>query len=160
MQYQATVPDGDYYTIQPEIYPLDLLEIYNAGPQTVYYGRRIADITAAGSTTNLSPLITLTSFTEKPQQGMICNGTGIPTDSQVLSVVGDKVTLNGNATATGTPSDLVFTAVLDETTGQPIPVGATKSFTPTMYRQFLQQGFDLYVPASEPSVVQILKIRN
>lgn len=160
MQYRALVLDGDYFHIQAETSAISLLVLYNAGPETVYYGRVIPDITAEATTTSGSPRVTLTAFTERPQQGMIVNGTGIPTDSVVLSVEGNVVTLGGNATATGAPDDLVFTATLDETTGQPIPVGATMSFTAALYRPFLQQGFDLYVPASQPSYVHILKLSN
>lgn len=160
MQFTATVPDGDYYPIQSENNTVSLLEVTNDGPGVLYYGRRIADIAASATLTNLSVNITLLTYTDTIKQGMAVTGTGIAASSVVERVEGNVVTLNNACTATGDSTDLVFTAPLDETTGVPIEVGVTKSFTPALYRQFLQQGFDLFVPSGTPNTVRILKLWN
>jgi hypothetical protein len=70
------------------------------------------------TTTNTSSTITLSSSNAIVAIGMKVTGTGIPTDTYVLSVSGTTVTLTNNATASGTNSLLFqFASPYDRAVG-------------------------------------------
>jgi hypothetical protein len=60
------------------------------------------DQSATGTRTAGSPTISAISSTAAINVGMIASGTGIPTDAVVISKTANSVTLNVNATASGT----------------------------------------------------------
>ena len=160
MQFQLTLPDGEYYRIQPQINNVTLLELTNDGPNTLYYGQVLQTVNVVGNITSGSPVVTLTDRAGSPLQGMDVSGTGLAANSRILSVHGNKMTLDKDATATADGVAISCDATFDDATGIPIEVGVTKSFTSSIYRDFLQRGFELYTLGTGGTVVRIFKMEN
>jgi len=73
-----------------------------AGPINGYF-------VLTGSISSGSPTITLPSFSSFIEAGLVVTGTGIPTNTYVVSASGLTVTLSANATATNATASLTFT---------------------------------------------------
>jgi hypothetical protein len=71
--------------------------------------------TQSGTTSNGSPVVTLSSSNPAIQIGQVVSGTGIPSGTYVLSIYGTALTLSTNATASGTTT-LTFTTSYPGTT--------------------------------------------
>lgn len=159
MVWTTLIEDDSTYQVQSETATVNLIEVTNDGPNTCYYGRTEDSRTATGATENLSASVTISDPTAPIRQGMTVSGTGIQAGSLVTAVNGNVITLSLPVTATGSAT-LTFTAPLNEDTGVPIAMGATKSFTPAAHRQFLQGGFGVYVKAGEQAQVRFHKLFN
>ena len=69
-------------------------------------------ISVTATSTSGNPVLSGISSTTGITVGMIANGTGIPTDAVVISKTVNSVTLNGNATSSGT-SGVTFLERID-----------------------------------------------
>ena len=77
----------------------------------------IGVFTAVGGTTNASPIFTLASTNALIGAGQTVTGTGIPSSTTVVSIVGLTVTLSNNATATNASVTLTFDNQVDVSGG-------------------------------------------
>jgi hypothetical protein len=77
----------------------------------------IGVFTAVGGITNGSPIFTLASTNALIGAGQTVTGTGIPSNTTVVSVVGLTVTLSNNATATNATATLTFDNQVDVSGG-------------------------------------------
>lgn len=77
----------------------------------------IGVFTAVGGTTNASPIFTLASTNALIGAGQTVTGTGIPSNTTVVSIVGLTVTLSNNATATNATVTLTFDNQVDVSGG-------------------------------------------
>jgi hypothetical protein len=77
----------------------------------------IGVFTAVGGTTNASPIFTLASTNALIGAGQTVTGTGIPSSTTVVSIVGLTVTLSNNATATNATATLTFDNQVDVSGG-------------------------------------------
>lgn len=158
MQWSTFIEDDNTYTVQPET-GVTALEVYNDGPDTVYYGRVIPPITLVATTENGSRVITVSSATAALQQGMYVSGTGIAALSYITAVNGNRVTLNNNCTDDGTDVTIGATAALDSSTGQPLAANARVSFTAERFARFLDAGVSFYVYSGEQATLRFLKFK-
>ena len=77
----------------------------------------IGVFTAVGGITNGSPVFTLASTNLLIGAGQLVTGTGIPSSTTVVSIVGTTVTLSNNATATNASVTLTFDNQVDVSGG-------------------------------------------
>lgn len=77
----------------------------------------IGVFTAVGAITNGSPTFTLASTNLLIGAGQLVTGTGIPSSTTVVSIVGTTVTLSNNATATNASVTLTFDNQVDVSGG-------------------------------------------
>ena len=171
MNNLAFIEDGGSYEIQAEERSVSLLEIYNAGPDTVYYFTQEPSLTISCTTVNASLYVTVNeTIRNRLRQGMFVSGPGMPANAQIQYIHGNRITLwDGvapvNATASGT-ADLTFDmeAIVDggdsALNGMPIGMGETKSFATDGQRPLLQAPLLLSVGSGEQAYIRIHKRFN
>jgi len=158
MQWSTFIEDDNTYTVQPEP-GVTALEVYNDGPDTVYYGRVIPAATFTMVTENGSFVITVSNPTAELRQGMSVSGTGLSSNSKILSVNGNSVTLDQACTADGTDVAGTASFPLDDLTGQPLAANARVSFTAERFARFLDAGVSFFVAAAQQATLRFLKFK-
>jgi len=69
-------------------------------------------VTLSTTTTNGSPVVTVTPSASAVLVNALVTGTGIPAGAKVVSIAGNNVTLSANATATGSGVSITFSNAL------------------------------------------------
>jgi len=166
MNFTVTLAATGSVVIQSELHGIAALVIENSGAGDAYYGDPGVVIDLAGAdyganaSTPGSPDIVWGSSVDLTgvRQGMVLSGSmavAFPATSKVLSVNGNKITMDGNATSTEGAEDCIFTSVLDDTTGITIAAGSTERFSSAWGSRFLQQGMKIY--STDGTTLKIFK---
>lgn len=159
MNYSIFLEDETAHDIESVLAAVSLIEIYNEGPNSCYYGTPEPSLVTTASITNASTVITMTGG-KVPRVGMEVSGTGIGVGAKVLSVSGNTVTLSVACTATNASASLTFSAESLATAGLPIAMGETKSFASDHANRYLQRGLRLFPKSGEQFTVRIHHVLN
>ena len=160
MNFTTDIAADGTYDIDGDTMGLALVEIYNAGPGSVYYG----DIPGAplvllcdGASGVLSVQTTevagLQGAYTDVQQGMVATGDGITGSVVITKVQGRSLTTDGTPTSAGdlitfTPPDI------DDETGIPIlPEATPVRFSKVLGNAINQQGLRIVADSAGATIV-------